>query len=124
MIDTNVSYIEGLPKWQLVSHLTIDSRSSFEQILVDWLIETLQILSLKPVQLQRINEGMAQALNRAGRGLQQVEHPNPVYIRIWSSQAPLNESGWGFFIVEKREIKGQLAKGENAYVVELYLYQE
>jgi hypothetical protein len=124
MTDMIASNIERAPDWQLLAEFAVKSLSGSKQILTDRVAETVQCLSLKPAQLERIHEIMTQALNRARRSAQLAEHLYPMHIRIWSPETYVDGFGWGFFIVEKQRIEPQLTTGEAAYVVELYLYQE
>jgi len=81
-------------------------------------------LGLQPLQLERIQMAVLEAVRRASRRWQSSKQVPLVRIHMWVTSKPACSQSWGFFIVEKPVSDLQVEPLETEHLVELFLYQE
>lgn len=82
----------------------------------------IQELGLQPLQLQRIQEALQQALARAVQSDEEAALGR-TQVRVWVVCTYASCRGWGFFLVEK-DSDGRSRDRHAGHLVELFLYQE
>lgn len=92
--------------------------------LAEHVTETMRELDLQPLQLEKIQLAVMEAVQRASLRQQSAKPISPVHIRIWVAGERARGNGWGFFLVEKSASDLLGAPAETEYLVELFLYQE
>jgi len=124
MTDITPSSFRKMPEWELLTEFFVTTLPQSRRSVTTRITEAIQNINIQQAQKERIYELMTQTVNRAKQNEQEGEQFYPVHIRIWSTATIVDRAGWGFFIVEKKRDDFQSETIENAFTVELFLYQE
>lgn len=124
MSNNAATHMEHASSWQLQAEFSATSLRGGDRKLADQVTETVQALGLHSRQLERIQQAVMEAVQRASLHGQPAAPISPVHIRIWVVGDWACGRGWGFFVVEKPGSAPKGVPAETAYLVELFLYQE
>lgn len=110
--------------WQLRAEFWATASRGDDRQLPEEVAETLRELNVPSLQLERIQNTLLEAVQRALLRNKQAGPVSPVHVRIWVAGECASGRCWGFFLVEKRGCDLQGVAGEAERLVELFLYQE
>jgi hypothetical protein len=124
MTDLNGEKASQVPDWKLLAEFVLMNLSHSNRYLTTHITEALQGLSIQPIVVEHIVNGIVQTLFRMKLNMQPAGDLPAVRIRIWSSVTQTNRGGWGFFLLEKPVSECPRVGDKITNILDLFLYQE